>query len=78
MKKETLREKIWDLTMLYSTAREEGDDEEHKLVVNEILQLVEEERQKWVEDLLKKIDEVEKSGDPWKALSEIREIIKNF
>ena len=46
MKKETLREKIWDLTMLYSTAREEGDDEEHKLVVNEILQLVEEEKAK--------------------------------
>ena len=45
MKKETLREKIWDLTMLYSTAREEGDDEEHKLVVNEILQLVEEEKE---------------------------------
>jgi len=32
-----LRERIRDLTILYSTAREEGDEEEHKRVVNEIL-----------------------------------------
>jgi len=34
-----LREKISDLTILIATAREEGDEEEHKKVVNNILEL---------------------------------------
>ena len=51
MKKETLKDKIKDLTILYSTAREEGDDEEHERVVEQILELFEAEKKKWFKEL---------------------------
>jgi len=42
--KET-REKIHDLTILLSTAGEEGDEEEHKRVVDEIMDIIKNVRQ---------------------------------
>jgi len=43
---EEIRKEISDLTILIATAREEGDEEEHKKVVDRIMELLSQEKEK--------------------------------
>jgi len=50
--KENWEEEIKDLTILIATAREEGDEEEHKRVVNRIMEIIFQAKQQEREELL--------------------------
>jgi hypothetical protein len=76
--KEKIVEVLKDFDNCLFCEDEGGFEWKVEIFLPKILQLVEEERQKWVENLLKKIEKVEEGGDPWKALSEIKEIIKTL
>jgi len=49
----TLDKQIEELTMLYSTAREEGDEDEHKKVIKQFKFLIRKEKQQVFLDIIK-------------------------
>lgn len=58
--KDIIAKEIYNLTILIATAREEGDDEEHKRVVGRIMEIVEQALQQERERIIEKIEKFPK------------------